>query len=131
MNIKDHYTKTFLKAAGVDYSDDDIKKYRSAWWWNVRNVGGLRLTDGAIEFIEDQSKIKTYKIKFSEQFAFTPQVLLWLDKFIDCPYYINNRSITVTKERVALELMLFAGDIRKFGHTRALAKRLSQESSPE
>ena len=131
MDIKDRYIKAFLQAAELDHSDDDIKKHRAVWWWNVRSVGGLRLTDQAIDFIENQANIKVYKIKFSEQFAFTPQVLLWLDNFIECPYYINNKSIIVTKERAALELMLFSGDIKKFGHTRALAKRLSQDSLSE
>jgi hypothetical protein len=31
------------------------------------------------------------------------------------------------KERAAFELYLFSGDIRKFGHNKALAKRLNQD----
>jgi hypothetical protein len=34
----------------------------------------------------------------------------------------------VLKEKSAFELYLFSGDIRKMGHNKALAKRLSQES---
>jgi hypothetical protein len=133
MDIKDRYTETFLKAAEKDHSESEIKKHRSIWWWNVRdkNDGGLRLTDLAIEFIENEAKIKTYKIEFPKGFAFTPQVLLWLDKYIESPYYITNRNIVVLRERAAFELYLFSGDIRKIGHNKALAKRLSQESVSE
>lgn len=132
MNIKDRYTKIFLEAAGkTAVSDEEIKKYRSLWWWNIRNKndGGLRLTDEAIEFIEKEAQIKTYKIEFPKEFSFTPQVLVWLDNFIESPYYITKKNIIVLKEKSAFELYLFSGDIRKLGHNKALAKRLTQESS--
>ena len=131
MDVKDNYTRIFLKAANLDISDDEIKNRRVEWWWNVRSKddGGLRLTDFAIKFIELKSKIKTYKVDFPKDFSITPQVLLWLDKFIDSPYYITKRSITVLKERAAFELYLFSGDVQKLGYNKALSKRLSQESS--
>jgi hypothetical protein len=129
MDVKDRYTEAFLKAAGYDSSENDIKKYRVLWWWNVRgkDEGGLRLTDQAIQFIEEKAEIKTYKIEFPKEFSFTPQVLLWLDNFIESPYYITKKHIVVMKEKSAFELYLFSGDIRKMGHTKALAKRARQE----
>jgi hypothetical protein len=128
MDIKDAYTKIFLETAGLDISDDEIKKKRYEWWWNVRgkNDGGQRLTDRAIEFIQTVAEIKTYKISFPKDFEFTPQVLLWLDQYIDSPYYFNKKYIIVLKERAAIELMLFSGDVRKLGHNKALAKRTAQ-----
>ena len=131
MDVKDNYTRIFLKAANLDISDDEIKNRRVEWWWNVRSKddGGLRLTDFAIKFIELKSKIKTYKVDFPKDFKITPQILLWLDKFIDSPYYITKRSITVLKEKAAFELYLFSGDVQKLGYNKALSKRLSQEST--
>lgn len=131
MDIKDRYTEVFLQAAGQEPSVDDIKKFRAFWWWNVRgkNDGGLRLTDQAYEFIQSEAKIKTYKIDFPKEFSITPQVLLWLDKYIESPYYITKKSIVVLREKAAFELYLFSGDIRKMGHNKALSKRLSQESN--
>lgn len=133
MDLKDRYTKVFLNAAGKDVNDDEIKKYRPVWWWNVRgkSEGGLRLTEQAIEFIEKEAEIKTYKIEFPKEFSVTSQVLLWLDKFIESPYYITKRHITVLKEKAAFELYLFSGDVRKLGYNKALAKRVSQEMSNE
>lgn len=133
MDIKDTYTRVFLQAAGLDPTPETIKKYKVIWWWNFRNKdsGGLRLTEEALNFINEYAKIKTYKIDFPKEFAFTPQVLVWLDNFIDSPFFINKKFIVVLKEKAAFELYLFSGDIRKIGHNKALAKRLSQESVSE
>jgi hypothetical protein len=133
MDIKDTYTRVFLQAADQDSDLETVKKYKSLWWWNFRSKdsGGLRLTEEAMTFIQDDAKIKTYKIEFPKEFAFTPQVLVWLDNFIDSPFYITKKFIVVLKEKAAFELYLFSGDIRKLGYNKALAKRLSQESVPE
>ena len=133
MDIKDTYTRVFLQAANLDATPENIKKYKAVWWWSFRDKseGGLRLTDEALNFIEEYAKIKTYKIEFPKEFSFTPQVLIWLDNFIDSPFYINKKHIIVMKERAAFELYLFSGDIRKLGHNKALAKRLNQELHSE
>ena len=131
MDVKDNYTNIFLKAADFDITEETVKSKRIEWWWNVRTKddGGLRLTDPAMDFIENEAKIKIYKIDFPKDFSITPQILLWLDKFIDSPYYITKRSISVLKEKAAFELYLFSGDVQKLGYNKALSKRLSQESS--
>ena len=133
MDIKDTYTRVFLQAANQLSDLDTIKKYKSVWWWNFRSKdsGGLRLTEEALTFIQEDAKIKTYKIEFPKEFSFTPQVLVWLDNFIDSPFYITKKFIVVLKEKAAFELYLFSGDIRKLGYNKALAKRLSQESVSE
>lgn len=131
MDQKDTYTRVFLEAAGQSADLDTVKQYRAAWWWNVRDKdkGGLRLSEQALNFINEYAKIKTYKIEFPKDFAITPQVLVWLDNFIDSPYYITKKYIVVMRERAAFELYLFSGDIRKMGYNKALSKRFSQESS--
>lgn len=129
--MKDTYTTVFLKAVGKEVDQDTLKQYRHAWWLNVRDKdsGGLRLTEQALTFINDHAKIKTYKIDFPKEMAITPQILIWLDQYIDSPYFITKRYIVVLKEKAAFELYLFSGDIKKMGYNKALAKRLSQESS--
>jgi hypothetical protein len=130
---KDAYTKAFLQAAELPVNEKNIKDYKAIWWWSFRkkDQGGLRLTEQALEFIEEHAKIKTYKIEFPKEFAFTPQVLLWLDNYIDSPFFVNKKHIIVMKEKAAFELYLLSGDVRKLGHSRAMSKRLSQESTPE
>lgn len=133
MDSKDAYTRVFLQAAHLPVDTETVKQYKSLWWWSFRPKaqGGLRLTEQALQFIESHAKIKTYKIDFPKEFAFTPQVLVWLDHFIDSPFYINKKHIVVMKEKSAFELYLFSGDVKKLGHNKALAKILSQESTVE
>ena len=132
MDVKDQYSETFLKAANIQepITEETLKQKRIEWWWNVRSkeTGGLRLTDAAMIFIEKVAEIKIYKVNFPKDFSITPQVLLWLDNFIESPYYITKRSITVLKEKSAFELYLFSGDVQKLGYNKALSKRLNQES---
>jgi len=128
MDSKDQFTCIFLKAADENPTEERVKKLRADWWWNVRskNDGGLRLTEYAIKYIEQRSKIKTYKIDFPKSFSITPQVLVWLDNFIESPYFITKKYIIVLKEKSAFELYLFSGDVQKLGYSKALAKRMAQ-----
>jgi len=130
MDLKTQYTITFLKAANLEASDENIKSSKLKWWWNIRSKtkGGLRLTEDGKTFIETTADIKTYLIEFPPEFEFTPQVLLWLDQFIESPFYITKKDITVLTETAAFELYLFSGDIRKFGHAKAMNRRLNQNS---
>jgi hypothetical protein len=131
MDVKDSYTQAFLKAAEEENITNDLIKTRKLeWWWNIRSKdsGGLRLTEAAMQYIELVAKLKVYKISFPKDFSITPQVLLWLDNFIESPYYITKKTITVLKEKSAFELYLFSGDVQKLGYNKALSKRLNQES---
>jgi len=129
MDVKEVYTKVFLKAAGEDADEKNIKERKIAWWFNVRTKieGGLRLTAEGAEFIKEKSKIKTYEVTLPEDIKITPQILVWLDKFISSPYYFDKKTITVTEERTAFELYLFSGDVRKMGYSKAMSRRLNSE----
>lgn len=126
---KDQYTLLFLKSAGLDTSVDNIKEYGKLWWWNTRSksYGGLRLTEQGINFVKDPADIKTFEIGLPREYHATPQTLIWLDQFLESPFYLKNRTITVISEKAAFELYLFSGDIRKFGYNKALNQRLFQD----
>ena len=121
MSNKITYTKIFLKELGKTYNDISVQEYLHTWWFNTRqkDVGGLRLTDKGYEIIQEIG-ITTYDIPYPREMPLTTQIIIFLDKFIDCPYYLTNRSITVTNEKKAVELTLFSGDLRKYGLTKAM-----------
>ncbi len=129
MDIKQKYTRVILNAAGRDFSDESVAKYKKIWWWSsrIKATGGLRLTDEAIKFISENTDIKQYKVEFPKEFGITPQVLVWLDHYISTPFHITKKHITVLTEREAFELYMLSGDIRKLGHNKALNKKLSQD----
>tara|TARA_B100001287_G_scaffold254775_1_gene238421 strand:- start:1342 stop:1731 length:390 start_codon:yes stop_codon:yes gene_type:complete len=129
MNWKETYTKVFLKQADIAISESSMKEYMPKWWQNTRDVGGLRLTEEGMIFLMEKIDLATYDVPFPADFKITTQVILFLDKFIDCPYYVTNKGITVTEEKKALELHLFSGDVRKYGLNKAL-KRTDEHVNP-
>ena len=124
MNWKETYTKVFLKAADKSINALSVKEYLSVWWKNTRtkDTGGLRLTDEGFRFITEDIELTTYEIPYPRDFELTTNVVIWMDNFIDCPYYLGRREIIVTNEKKAMELHLFRGDIRKYGLTKALSR---------
>jgi len=133
MDQKDTYTAVFLKAAGKEVNESETKKLKGMWWFSTRgkSAGGLRITDTCLEFIETEANIKTYQIDLPKDLTIGPQVLIWLDQFLESPYHLTKNHLKVLTEKAAFELYLFSGDIRKMGGAKALAKRLNQESIQE
>lgn len=124
-NKKVLYTKIFLKQVNKSVNEISINEYLPVWWQNTRNKdqGGLRLTDEGYRFITEELDLQTYNIPYPQNFELTTNSIIWLDNFIDCPYYLGRREIVVTNEKKAVELTLFSGDIRKFGITKALKRQ--------
>ena len=124
MNWKDTYTKVFLKQLDKSIDTATVKQYMPLWWKNTRNklVGGLRLTDAGFEMLH-QINVETYDIPYPRDMPLTTQVIIFLDQFISCPYYLTNRSIIVTDQKKAVELTLFSGDVRKYGLTKAMKRQ--------
>jgi len=129
MNWKETYTKIFLKQADISIGENTMQEYMPKWWKNSRNKesGGLRLTDEGLTFIKDKLQLQTYDVPFPIDFNLTTQTIIFLDKYIDCPYYLADDGVIVTNEKKAMELMLFSGDIRKYGLNKALSRLESQE----
>ena len=125
MNNKETYTKIFLAQSGKTINETALKEYMPLWWKNtrVKEEGGLRLTDEGFRYLKEELELATYDVPYPNDFKFSTNVLIWLDNFIDCPYYLGSGGIIVTNEKKALELHLFSGDIRKYGLTKALTRQ--------
>ena len=130
MDRKTAYTRTFMQLLEQPIHDETVKTNYYTWWQNVRESyqsRSLRLTKPGFEMLESID-LKTYTVKFPQKIIFTPQTYLWLDEFVDCPYFVDKAKIIVTMEKMALQLMLFAGDVTKYGLARAMSKAEDQES---
>jgi hypothetical protein len=123
MSNKLVFTKLFLRELGQSTNEQNVKAMMPLWWYNTRDkkVGGLRLTQEGFDVVQ-KIGLATYDIPYPREMPLTTQVIIFLDQFIDCPYYLTNRSITVTNERKAVELGLFSGDLRKYGLTKAMSR---------
>lgn len=115
MNQKLELTKYVLTTLNNSYTEKELKKVMHLWWLNTRkkSKGGWRLTELGF-FHLNLAKIKNYEIKFEDEIFFTNELTIWLDQHIDCPFYMHNKKIYVFGESIAVQLVLFSGNIEKF-----------------
>lgn len=125
-------TKTLISKD--DFLNNDPKSidtmYR-AWWTNWRSGEDrrFRLTDQGYAYFRDRADIKFYDIRFPSGLVVTNKMIIDLDRFIDCPYYIDNQCIKVTGEKTAVQLVLFDGDLSRFGQAKRETRNRKAKSS--
>ncbi len=122
---RDVLTKIFLQQWGKSTDDANVKLYSHKWWQSnrVNKQSAFRLSEEGFEFLVDELQLKSYEIPFTEPIELSPQTIIFLEKYIDCPYFLTNQSITVFSEKKSFELYLFSDDIRKFGLVKAMNER--------
>ena len=112
---KHEITKLVLEAQGLVFDDKRIKQTIPIWWHNIRNKskGGLRLTEQGFECLK-QADIQFYEVKFDEPIFFTNKLIIWIDQNLESPFYLTSKQIYVFGEKIAVQLVLFSGNIAKF-----------------
>jgi len=125
MITRDTLTKIFLQQWGKSTDDINVKMFSRKWWQSTRagKQTNFRLSDEGYEFLIRELELKEYEIPFTEPIELSPQTIIFLERYVDCPYYLTNLSITVFSEKKSFELMLFSDDIRKFGLIKAMNER--------
>jgi len=115
MNLKSKLTKYIAETLGLKTDEKSLRKLQSILFLSTRNKskGGLRLSDQGFDTLQ-KADLKFYKIKLDEPVVYNNQLIIWLDHFIDCPWYITNKDIYVFGEKMAVQLVLFSGNIVKF-----------------
>lgn len=128
MNSTELLTKIFLKQWGKSIDPANVKIYSRQWWQSNRknHKNGLRLSEKGFEFLTETLNLVSYEIPFTENIELSPQTIIFLDKYIDCPYYLTRKSITVFSEKKSFELYMFSDDIRKYGLIKAMNTRLEE-----
>ncbi len=122
---RDTLTKIFLKQWGKGIDDANVKLYSRRWWQSTRvgKQSAFRLSDEGFRFLTDDLDLQSYEVPFTEPIELSPQTIVFLERYIDCPYYLTSESITVFSEKKSFELYLFSDDIRKFGLIKAMKER--------
>ena len=123
MDIKKQLTKIVSEQLGWPTDPALLIKNHQLIWQNPRykKEGGCRLTTEGYDIFVNQIDMKSYEINFPDGLTITNKITIWLDRFIDGPYYITKKSIVVFKEKTAVQLVLFSGDIQKFGLAKAMS----------
>jgi hypothetical protein len=132
MDIKHKLTVEFLTNwLGYEPTALVIEKYYQKWWKNIRENGerSLRLTYDGFTFLKNNNLLKFYQIDVLDV-VYTSKVMLQLDKYLVCPWYLSsNSTIWVSREKTAVELILFGGDLVKYGNSKYQSELMSKENS--
>lgn len=130
MNQRFEITRYVLKTLGQKDNDEYIKDMLPRFWINPRKkeTGGLRLTEDGYKWMKD-ANIKDYQIDIPKGIYWSNQLIIWLDQFIESPFYLTSKSIFVFNERMAVQLVLFSGNVAKFGLSKAKAVARKQQEN--
>jgi hypothetical protein len=133
MISKETYTKIFLTQKERSIDPANVKLHLYKWWQSHRSKaeGGLRLSDEGFEFLVSELELKCYTIPFTDPIDLSPQVIIFFDRHMDCPYFLTNSAITVFSERKSFELYMFSDDIRRYGLVKAMNKQTSDNQTEE
>lgn len=95
-----------------------VEQARIAWWYNVRENGGMRLTQDGFNAFVKELDIECYEFDISDKTKFTQRTILELDRRLQMPYYIKTENHRVRKlvffgSREAVLVNLY-GDLEQF-----------------
>jgi len=114
MNQKLKITKIVAEQLELPTDEQYLDKLRQVIWINIRNKkkGGLGLTEQGFENLK-KAEIKSHRVVFEEPIFLTNSLLIWIDNNIDCPFYLTHKEIYLFGERMAIQLILFSGNLQK------------------
>lgn len=117
MNQKLEITKYVIEKLNlISPTERSFKSWVHALWQNPRtkDKGGLRLTEKGFDFL-GKAGIKYHDIRLEEQeINVDNKFILWLDNYFDCPFYLTRKKIYIFNDKMAIQMVLFSGDLQKF-----------------
>lgn len=116
MNQKLKITEKVAEILNLPNDFNSLVKYLNLWWKNPRKKekGGLKLTKEGWQKLNDAG-IKGHVVKLEERIEiFENQLVIYLDHFIDCPWFLHRDSIWLYGDKTAVDLILFSGDLKGY-----------------
>lgn len=128
---RDALTKIFLTQWEKSTDEANVLFYSRRWWKSnrVSDKSNYRLTEEGLDFLIGTLDLKSYDVPFTEEIHASPQTLIFLARYINCPFYLTNQRIVVFSELKSFELHLFSDDIRKYGIIKSLKDRQHIENN--
>ena len=90
LDVRDKTTLTQQLVALLPEADRVNWKFAmSAWWYNIRCTGGMRLTSVGYQALTEILEIEHYSYAIDDPLIFNQQLVLKLDRKMQMPYYIH------------------------------------------
>lgn len=124
MNQKIEITQYLANILDPNTDQKTLRKYLTTWWYNTRlkEKGGLRLTEKGFEMLTTAG-FESHQVKFEEPIKYTNRLIIQLENFITCPWYLTAKCVYVFDDKMAVQLIMFSGDLAKYGQVKARSIR--------
>jgi hypothetical protein len=124
LNLREELTKELFSQVKhtLQY---DLDRFQTMFWQNPRpkKEGGWRVTEFGFELLTSLD-YKVYPISLPTEMVVTGQTLIYMDHYLDGPWYLHDGVLHCFKEKTAFQLILFSGDVAKYGWSREQSGRL-------
>jgi len=123
MTLKHEFTEKIYSQLHV--KPKTLASFRNVFWTNPRDKeeGGWGITEYGHKVLQEIGA-KSYPIDLASETVITNQVLIWMDRFLDGPWYWENKkTLHCYKEKTAFQLILFSGDLHKYGWSKSESKK--------
>lgn len=126
MNQKLEITKYLAEQWSLDRDPKSLKKLIILWWQNPRDKikGGLRFTDEG--FARASTHLRFHKVDIDDGIDYNNRLIIRLDNLIECPWYLSNKHIFLFDEKVAVQMILFSGNITRFTNAKVKNRLTNQ-----
>lgn len=114
--------KILLAYCDRSYNDANVEIY-SREWFHSNNHSSFRLSEDGFNFLSKELEIKYYEIQFPNNNVITPQLIVFLDRYLTKPWVLIHTGILLFDEQTYFEISLLSDDITKFGITMAISSR--------
>jgi hypothetical protein len=91
-----------------------IEQAMVTWWFNLREQGGLRLTNTGYSTLKKSLKLETYRFDLNQPRAHqNKKLILGLDRKLEWPYYLSKQKLEFFSSKEAMMAQLYQ-DIEAF-----------------
>lgn len=66
------------------------------WWANLRDNGGLRLTELGLQTFTEELDLESYTVEVPKEVLADKRTILNMDRKISCPYFLDRKRKIMT-----------------------------------
>ena len=126
-------TSMFLSQVGREVNKHTIARYMREWWFNFRESrdNTFRLQSEGYRVMSEILRHKFWPVTLPEKFEQHPALMLFLNRHLKHPYYVEPNKLMITNLLVSIKLIMFIDDIKTVGVARAQSIFLSKKKVPK
>ena len=92
----------------IEQNPPTVEEAMLTWWFNIREGGGLRLTDTGYKVLKKQLKLETWRFELNQPRAVkNKRLILALDRKLAWPYYMEKNWVEFFNSKEAMMAQMY------------------------